>query len=164
MSAEENRAVIMRLFEVWSTGELRPLAEIIAPDYVGHFMSSTVQPASGPEWYRQYVTIYRAQYPDLHITIEDQLTDGDKGGVRWTLSGTHRGETRTSLGITIPPTGRRINITGVILFRLANGKIAEEWWEYDRLGLLMQLGAIPAPTQELASTEPASTSETQWRD
>ncbi len=143
MSIEENKAIVLDEIEVWNTGDLDLLEEIIASDYIGHFHSSTEQPESGTEWYKQYVATYRAVYPDLRVTIEDLLVDRDKLVARWTLRGTHRGETGTSLGFAIPPTGKAIAITGITVFRVINGKIAEEWWVWDRLGLLQQLGAIP---------------------
>jgi predicted ester cyclase len=81
----------------------------------------------------------RGGLPDLHMTIEDILADGDKVTVRLTVEGTHKG---AQLGI--PPTGRRIRIAGIVVLRIAHGQLVEGWNSWDQLGLLRQIGALPA--------------------
>jgi steroid delta-isomerase-like uncharacterized protein len=93
----------------------------------------------GYEAYREEISAYRAAFPDLRYTVEDQLAEGDLVASRWTVRGTHRGEL-----MGIAPTGKEIGLTGITIQRFANGKIAEEWWNWDTLGLMQQLGAIPA--------------------
>ncbi|HVN21803.1 MAG TPA: ester cyclase [Dongiaceae bacterium] len=86
-----------------------------------------------------------AAFPDLERNVDEQLTDGMQHVVtRWTMTGTHRGE---FLGIA--PTGKRICITGMSLHRIANGEIVEEWHQWDSLGLMQQLGVVPALKLEL---------------
>ena len=80
--------------------------------------------------------------PDLQVTIEELVAEGDKVAVRRSYAGTHRGEL---LGIS--PTGKQVRIGGISIFRLAGGKIAEHWEQLDRLALMQQLGALPTPGQ-----------------
>jgi steroid delta-isomerase-like uncharacterized protein len=78
-------------------------------------------------------------YPDLQITIEDMIAEGDKVVVRYTFRGTQEGETQG-----IPPTGNHVTVTGIFMCRCEGGKIVEEWENWDDLGLLQQLGVIPS--------------------
>ena len=88
----------------------------------------------------QYYATYRAAFPDTHLTIEDQIAEGDKVVTRWTATGTNQG---TLMGI--PPSGKRVTITGISITRIANGKAVEDWVNFDTLGMLQQIGAIPTP-------------------
>jgi steroid delta-isomerase-like uncharacterized protein len=92
--------------------------------------------------YKQLVTMYLAAFPDLHLTIEDQIAEGDKVVIRWTAHGTHKGNF-----MGIPPTGKEAVVTGITIDRFANGKTVEAWNNSDDLGLLQQLGVVPAPGQ-----------------
>ena len=87
----------------------------------------------------QGIRSYRAAAPDLRVTIDDMIAEGDKVALRWTTHGTERGPLRTPLGIA-PPTDRPISIPGVNIFRIANGQIAEEWIVWDTLSWAQQLG------------------------
>jgi len=88
------------------------------------------------------VRAFRAGCPDLHITIDELLAEGDTVTKRWTYHATHTGDLSG-----MPPTGKRITMSGLELFRLANGKIEECWLGYDNLSMMQQLGVIPAPEQ-----------------
>jgi predicted ester cyclase len=79
-------------------------------------------------------------FPDLKVTSEFELADGDKVVMRWTAAGTHNGEL-----MGIPPTGKRVQMTGISISRVAGGKIVEEWNETDQMNLMQQLGVVPAP-------------------
>ena len=143
MSIEENKAIVRRWLEAWNTGDVGPLQDLIAPDYVAHFSSRTVRPESAVEWYRQLISGDRFVYPDFHVTTEDLLADGDKVIGRWTWGGTNQGESKTPWGTIVPPTGKKVTSTCITITRIAGGKIAEEWWEIDGLSSLQQRGAIP---------------------
>ncbi len=91
---------------------------------------------------RMYMTAVLAAFPDLHVTPEDVIAEGDSVVARLTSRGTHQGEFQG-----IPPTGKQITLTGIEVFRIADGTIAERWGEFDFLGLLQQLGVIPSPAQ-----------------
>jgi predicted ester cyclase len=83
--------------------------------------------------------MYLRAFPDMHLTIDDAIAEGDRVAVRFTSRGTHRG----AFG-PIPPTGRRVTIASYLVARIADGKIAEQWGLDDQLGMLRQLGVIPA--------------------
>jgi steroid delta-isomerase-like uncharacterized protein len=81
----------------------------------------------------------RAAFPDTRMTIEDEIAEGDKVVIRWTIRGTHKGE---YMGIA--PTGKEVTVTGISVYRIERGKIVEDWSNNDMLGMLQQLGAIPS--------------------
>ena len=145
MSTEENKAIMRRMYDAWNAGDMEALQDFIAPDYVHHRSGTTVQPESGPEFYRQWLTEHSTAFPDHHSKVDDLLADGDKVVSRWTVTGTQRCVESTPLG-AIPPSGKKVAVTGTTIARLAGSKIAKEWFEIDILGLLMQIGAIAAPT------------------
>jgi steroid delta-isomerase-like uncharacterized protein len=84
--------------------------------------------------------MFRSAFPDLQFTMEDQIADGDKVVHRLTATGTHRGEF-----MGIPPTDKRVRVTGVNINQFVDGKIVEAWGFMDMMGLMQQLGAIPGP-------------------
>ncbi|HJQ29459.1 MAG TPA: ester cyclase [Rubrobacter sp.] len=142
MSSEGNKAVVRQfLDEVFGGGNLELVDEIFAPDYVLHD-PAVPGAVGGTEGMKQYVSMYRAAYPDTHFTIEDQIAEGDHVVTRWTGQGTHRGEL---LGIA--PTGKLVTVTGIEVDRVSGGRIEETWVNYDALGMMQQLGVIPAPEQ-----------------
>jgi steroid delta-isomerase-like uncharacterized protein len=144
MSAEENKAIARREMEELfnHTGNLDVADEIYAPDYVGH---EPTQPEDihGVEGARQFAATMRSAFPDLSCTIEDQVAEGDKVVTRWTGRGTHQGEAE-ELG---PPTGKRMEITGISIERISEGKVAESWDNYDAMGMMQQLGMVPEAQQ-----------------
>jgi len=137
MSAEENKAMVRRLMEVWNTGDVAVLDEVIAADAVSHD-PSTPDMGAGPEGVKRLMTMYRAAFPDITFTVEDQVADGDMVATRWTSYGTHRAAL-----MGIPPTGKSATVTGMQIDRFAGGKIAETWVNWDTMGLMRQLGVIP---------------------
>lgn len=140
MSTEDNKALVQRgIEEVWNQKNLAVLDEIASRDYVSHNPAMTTH---GLEQYKQLVSMYFSAFPDLHFTIEDQIAEGDKVVSRFSARGTHQG---AFMGI--PPTGKQGVVTGIGIDRFANGKIVEGWFNSDDLGLLQQLGILPAPGQ-----------------
>src|SRR5918992_3740964 len=137
---EENKAVVRREMEELfnHTGNLDAADEIIGPDYV------TYEPTSGEtrgiEGAKQFAATYRQAFPDLENTIEDMVAEGDKVVVRFRGRGTHQGE-REAFG---PPTGKRMELTGITIKGLSDGKIVEAWTNFDALGMMQQLGLVPA--------------------
>ncbi|MFN8458028.1 MAG: ester cyclase [Anaerolineae bacterium] len=139
MSTEANKAIVRRNFEeAWNKMNLAVVDELVAPDYIGHFASHP-QPVSGIEACKQFMSGYFVAFPDAHFDIEDMVAEGDKVVARWTVRGTHQGNLAG-----IPPTGKPITVPGMWILRLANGKIAEQWGINDTLGLMQQIGVIPA--------------------
>ncbi len=144
--SEENKAVVRREFEeIFNhTGNLDAAEEIYAPDYVSH--EPTSGEVRGIEGAKQFAATYREAFPDLENTIEDMVAEGDEVVVRFKARGTHQGETE-AFG---PPTGERMEITGITIKRLSEGKIVEAWTNFDALGMMQQLGLIPEAGQEEA--------------
>jgi steroid delta-isomerase-like uncharacterized protein len=139
-SAEENKAVARRWFEeLFNAGNLEVADEIIAQDHINHDPTLPDIPP-GPEGQKQIVNLYRGAFTNAHISIEEQLTEGDTVVTRWTARGTHQGEL-----MGVPPTGNQVTITGITINRISGGKIAESWTNYDALGMMQQIGAIPEP-------------------
>lgn len=139
MSGEQNKATVRRwVEEVWNHGNLALVGEVIASSYELHGAG----PASvhGPEGIQQYIAGYRAGFPDLSTTVEDLVAEDEKVAWRFTARGTHTG---ALLGI--PPSGRRVVVTGIVISRFAQGMWQEDWLNFDALGMLQQLGAISPP-------------------
>jgi len=134
-TTDQNKAIIMRSeTELWSQGNLAVAAELYSPDFVGHF-------PIGPEWrgvegISSEVARHRMAFPDWHEQVEDIIAEGDRVVIRFTSTGTHLGDFGG-----IPPTGRKITISEVAIYRLADGKIVEQWGMPDIHGLLTQLTA-----------------------
>jgi len=135
-------ATARRFFETAAAkGELPPLDDLFAENYHDHDPSN-VQDTMGMDAMRREVGMWRSGF-DFGFTVEDQIGDGDRVCTRWTLNATHKGE---FMGIA--PTGRKVVMTGTTVFRFGeHGKIVEGWWQYDRLGLMAQLGALDALEQ-----------------
>lgn len=137
MSAAENKALARRVFEqMFNEGNLDVADELFAPGYVDHD-PSLPQDVHGPEGFKEYVGMYRAAFPDLHVQIEDQLAEGDRVATRWTGTGTHNGELAG-----IIPTGKRVTLPGMEIVRIANGKLIEGWEGYDSGTLMRLLGVM----------------------
>lgn len=138
--SEQNKMIEVRLIEeVWNRGNFAVVDKLIAGDYLGH--SSTPDgETDGPAGYKRYYSRLREVFPDLHVTVEDQVAEGDKVVTRWIARGTHKGELQG-----IPPTGKHGAITGITIDRIANGKVVESWTNADHLSMMRLLGAVPAP-------------------
>ncbi len=146
MSTQENKALIARIFEeVWNQGNLDRIDRYMSPNYDDHETGvSPVEPVTNEHdnlaEEKAKVLIYRATFPDLHFTIDDQLAVGDQVVTRWTVSGTLLGP----LG-RIPLTGKKASVQGVNIDRVENGKVVEGWSFFDMLSVLQQVGALPSP-------------------
>jgi steroid delta-isomerase-like uncharacterized protein len=136
-SVAANKSVVLRSEkELWSGGNLAVADELYSPDFVCHFVL-------GPEWrgiegIKDEVRKHRTSFPDWNERVDDIVAEGDRVVIRFTSTGTHRGEFAG-----IAPTGRKVQIQEVAIFRLANGKIVEQWGMPDIHGLLEQLGGAP---------------------
>lgn len=139
MSTDDNKALVLRFYEdVINKGNMRLAEDVLAPDYVEH--PGLPGGGSGLAGFKQFVGMVGTAFPDLHVTVEDLIAEGDKVAARLTVSGTHKG---VFLG-SIQPTGIHVTWTGIDLIRIAGGKIVERWNQRDLLGLMQQLGVIPA--------------------
>jgi steroid delta-isomerase-like uncharacterized protein len=143
VSTEENKALVRRWFlETWNDGKLDLADELIAPDYDAHPTRTDVDFGRGPAGQKQFITMYRSAFPDVHMEIEDMVAEGDRVAVRWRGTGTHQGEL-----MGIPPSGKKATVTGMFINRVVDGKIVEGWANFDALGMMMQIGAVPMPAQ-----------------
>ena len=138
MSSERNKTIVRRALEEPWKGNLDVVDELIARDYVGHDPANPA-PLHGPEGVKEFISTYRSAYPDARITVEQQLAEGDMVATRWTARGTHEGDL---LGIA--PTGKRVTVAGLTFSRLEDGKIVEEFQNWDTFGMMQQLGAVHA--------------------
>lgn len=137
--SERNKAVVRRyLEEVFAKGDLDAIPEVFALDYVEHDPASEEE-IRGHDGVRHDLATYQRAFSDLEITVEDQLMDADKVATRVTFGATHVDEF-----FGIRPTGERVSVAGIVIHRLADGKLAEGWWNWDTLGLVQQLGGLPA--------------------
>ncbi|MGH8248072.1 MAG: ester cyclase [Gammaproteobacteria bacterium] len=143
MSPEENKALYRRFItEVANRGNMTAADEILAPNITEHEKLPPGVPANR-DGIKQLFAMIRKAFPDLCITIEDQIAEADKVVARVTLRGTHQGE---FFGIS--PTGRRVAYGAIDISRMAGGQLVEHWGIPDYLSLLQQLGAVPAPGQD----------------
>jgi steroid delta-isomerase-like uncharacterized protein len=137
--SEANKQAARRLFEEgFNQGNVAVADEIFAADAVDHDPSNPFPDEHGPEGAKKAVAMYREAFPDLRITVEQQIADGDFVVTRWTSAGTHEGDL-----MGIPSTGIHGTSSGITMDRFENGMIAETWTHWDTLGLMQQLGAIP---------------------
>ncbi len=133
---EENKVLAQRSWELVSQQNLDALETVYAADLVLHEPDEDLQSI---EEARQYLSGYLAAFPDMNFTVEDVIAEGDQVVTRWTMRGTHRGEIE-EFG---PPTGKQVELEGITIHRIEDGKIVEEWERYDNLGVMQQLGLAP---------------------
>ena len=137
MSSEQNKTIVRRLIEEAWKGDLSVVDELIDRDYVG-YDQSIPEPLRGPDGFREFVSTYRAAYSDARITVDEQIAEGDKVVTRWTGRGTHDGDL-----MGVAPTGKQVTVSGLTLSRLANGKVVEEYTNWDTFGMMQKLGVVP---------------------
>ncbi len=139
MSTEENKVLVTRaLIVFWNEHNPESAAQFYAPDLVNHDPQSPQ--VTNLEGLKMYAQALFAAFPDFHVVMHDEIAEGDKVAKTWSISGTHQGVFEG-----IPPTGKHVTMSGITVYRIADGKIAELTWSYNLLGLLQQLGAIPVP-------------------
>jgi steroid delta-isomerase-like uncharacterized protein len=137
MSTEENKALARRFYEdVFNQRNLAVVDEICTSDHLFHNPPTTLH---GREEFKQLLSLYITAFPDARFTVEDEIAEGDKVTSRYTFRGTHQGEL-----MGIPPTGKQVTVTGMIINHIVNGQSAEGWLNFDAVGMLQQLGALPA--------------------
>jgi len=141
MTPEENNATAVRFFDcAWNRGDFSVLDELLTSDSMDY---STLhgQPEQGSDSFRQIISSFRTAFPDIHLTIDDEIFTADKVVHRWTLTGTHTGPFMGGL----PPTGKKVEFTGTTIVQMKDGRIAARWSNLDMLRLLQQLGIAPVP-------------------
>lgn len=140
--SEENKALVRHFVEeAFNGGNLDVADEVYAGSYTYHGPAEPEERT--PEGVKQFVSVYRSAFPDLHTTVEDVISEGDTVAYRWTARGTHQGEL-----VGVAPTGNAVTITGITVCNVSGDRIVEEWNNFDRLGMMQQLGAVPTPGEE----------------
>ncbi len=137
-SVEQNEAVVRQVLALIGERNLDEAFELYALDYMYHGPGG--QELRGRDGIRGLWEIWLVGFPDLHTTVEDMVSAGDKVVLRWRIEGTHTGE---FMGVA--PSNVEITIGITEIFRVANGQLVEAWDQYDGLGLMQQIGAIPMP-------------------
>jgi steroid delta-isomerase-like uncharacterized protein len=145
MSAVENKAVARRFVEVlqefFRTGDVDLMDSVLAENVVQH-ISGQPPEAQSLEGFKQLLPALPQAFSDVLFEVENLVAEGDMVALRFNWTATHLGEF-----FGIPPTGTRATVTEMHMFRIADGKVVERWGEWDALGLMQQLGAIPPPGQ-----------------
>jgi steroid delta-isomerase-like uncharacterized protein len=139
MSTDAYKAMARQFVEeVWGQGDLALADVLLAPDCIDH----TPGPGLTPDraGHHRLLQQVRTAFPDAHFMLEDVVVEGDRVVDRWTMDATHSGP----LG-GIAPTGKRVRLTGMDIFRVAEGQIVELWHLENTLSLLQQLGVVPGP-------------------
>jgi steroid delta-isomerase-like uncharacterized protein len=138
---EENRAIAIREWEAWNKGDFVAFKEEIGPEYVWYSPSGSTKPRTLEEMIAAGKMIH-SSFPDVTFSIEEILVDGNKVIVRYIMRGTHQGEFKG-----LPATGNLVEVSGIMIHRIENGKIVEEREELDRLGSYQQLGMELKPKE-----------------
>ena len=138
---EDNKRLARRAAEeAFAGGGLELVDEIFASDWVGHDIAMP-EPSRGREGVKQLIKGYRSAFPDLSITVDEQIAEGDRVCTRWTGRGTHGGEF-----FGAPATNRQATVTGITIDQIRDGRIVESRKNWDALGLMQQLGLVSMPT------------------
>ena len=145
MSAEQNKAIARRYYdEIMNGGNLATIDELMAPDFV-FTLATHPEPYHGPQGFKELVTMLRSAFPDLHLTVEHLIAEGDHVVGHWTGAGTHTGAPLVTVMGDIPPSGRAFRIDGMSWLKIVDGRIKESLANEDTVGLLTQLGVLPMP-------------------
>jgi predicted ester cyclase len=138
MSVESNKEALARGVDALRRGELTAWFELHDPSVVAHGLMSP--DAQGLEGVKAFYTALVGAFPDLSINVHDLVGEGEDVVARFTVHGTHEGE---FMGAA--PTGNSVTVEGISIYRFRGGKVVERWTSADGLGLLQQIGALPAP-------------------
>ena len=136
MSVEENKRIAIAVFPAaWNHGDFAPAEKYVDAEVVDHFDNS-----QGIEAFKGVINGFRAAFPDIELTVQHEIAEGDLVVHHWTMTGTHKGAFQG-----LPPTDKSLTWTGITIVRIADGKIVERWANVDVLAILQQLGVVPPP-------------------
>lgn len=144
MTAKESKALARKFFELYNDNKPGEADKFVAASFVSHDPATPDLP-KGPEAFRKILKTYRTAFPDSRFTIDEQIAEGNLVVTRWTAKGTHKGPLRG-----IAPTNKKVTITGLTMDRIADGKVAESWVNWDAFGMMQQIGAVPTPKKTTA--------------
>jgi steroid delta-isomerase-like uncharacterized protein len=138
MSAE-NIEVVKRWFdEVWNKGRMEAVDELFAGDGIAYGLGEAGKDVRGAQGFKPFVQRIRSAFPNIHITVDDTISEGDQVAARFSATMTHTGD---ALGF--PATGKRVTVSGMSFSRIRNGQIVEGWNNWDIYGMMQQLEAAP---------------------
>lgn len=136
--SQQNKALVQRWFdEVWTQGRVTSIDELMAPSCIVHGLGEEMR---GPESFKRFHSAYRNAFPDVRLTVDHMVAEGDTIAARWSGTGTHNGN-----GLGLPATGRQVRFSGMTFARIQNGKLVEGWNVFDQLGMFQQLGVVNLP-------------------
>lgn len=141
MAVEQNIELMQRWFrEVWNEGRTQTVYDLLSPNGVARGQAGPHEEIHGPAEFVLFVERIRSAFSDIKLTVEDAFGAQDKVVVRWSGTMTHRGD-----GLGIPASGKPVQITGITIARILDGRIVEGWDNWDQLGMLQQIGAYKQP-------------------
>jgi steroid delta-isomerase-like uncharacterized protein len=143
--SDENKATARRFFEVFSTGDVDQLDEIMTADAIDHDAYNPFA-SEGRDGAKKVIAMYREAFPDLVMEVDEQIAEGDMVATRWHAEGTHQGEIMGFGG-----TGNRATTHGIAFDRFEDGRVVEGWVQWDVMHLMQVIGAVPAPEAAAAS-------------
>jgi steroid delta-isomerase-like uncharacterized protein len=147
---QKNKQVVRQFFEAADRQDIEGMGQLVSStNYLFHFPG---MPPMNWNTHKQFFTAFTSSFPDLHHEIVDLVAEGDKVAVRFNVTGTHKGELQG-----IPPTGKKVSFIAMDFITLIDNKIAEDWLSVDMMGLMQQIGAIPADAHAGSST-----ARSQW--
>ena len=138
MTVEANKLVMSRFVEFINTASDKLAMEIISPDAI-FYVPGRSEPMRGPAGYLSIIQMMRQGFPDIRWTLEEMVAEGDKVAARFTMRGTHRGTF-----FDVSPSGNKISVQALNMYRLSQGQFVEEHGQPDMLALLRKIGALPA--------------------
>ena len=131
---EQNKGLVKRMYEAWEKGDFEAYKEVVAPEYVWYLPSRSTKPMSREETI-EFGKMLHNGFPDFAYSIEELIAVEDRVISRFIFRGSHEGEFQG-----IPATGNKIEISGIMMTRIENGKIVEDREEFEALGFMQQLG------------------------
>ena len=139
---ETNKDIARRLLvEVFNDGRYELIDELVSAGFVG-YDTALPEPIVGAEGLKESAMGYRSAFPDLRMTVDEQIAEGDRVVTRWTAHGTQESEI-----FGIAPTGKQATVTGITISRLSSGKVVESRTNWDTFGMLQQLGVVQEPAR-----------------
>lgn len=139
MSVENNKAIARRFIQVWGDGNLDVVDELAAPSLVVRY-PTIPQVIQGSRAFRHVLAGFRSAFPDSALRVEEEIAEGEKVVIRWSFSGTHKGDI-----LGVPPTDKKVTWTGITIYRIVDGKVVEEQGEEDFAGFFRQVGLVRQP-------------------
>ena len=138
MSTEQNKNIVRRMLESVTTGDSSIVDELIAPNWVNH--DPSLPPMQGRDGARQLFSMFNTAFPDMKVMVDRIIAEGDRVGAHFSFTGSNTG---SFMGV--PATGKKVNVVGAGVFRVVDGKLTDNWVNFDAMTMMQQLGLAPTP-------------------